>query len=486
MFKNANLHLFSADRAGAAPSASLRHSAVPESSFSTAEQPGVALLRQLLFPATSVLTLYGAALALSQPFTHPYVVLAALAFILSSRLLGAAAFQELKPLAQTESFLLQVALGWLKVLGVLLFIAFVAKTSAVYSRAVIIVWAAATPVLFCVLHILAYRSLCRWNQRGRIARTHIIVGINAASLELATTLERDASLGTFIGFFADTTVNSRSVLGGLDDIAEYVRRNSIDVIHIAWPVDPQPRLRRLLGELRDTTASIYFVLDVPRDAQCPTRIVEMNGIPLLAFFETPYNGLQGVTKRLIDISITVALLAILWPVLLAIAVLVRLDSPGPVIFKQRRYGLNGEEIAVLKFRTMTVTEDGEQIVQARRNDVRVTRLGNFLRRTSLDELPQLFCVLLGSMSLVGPRPHAVAHNEQYRRLIDGYMMRHKVRPGITGWAQVNGFRGETRTLEQMRKRVLYDLEYLRHWSPWVDFKILLRTARLVLRDRNAY
>jgi putative colanic acid biosynthesis UDP-glucose lipid carrier transferase len=162
------------------------------------------------------------------------------------------------------------------------------------------------------------------------------------------------------------------------------------------------------------------------------------------------------------------------------------DSQGPAVFRQRRYGLNGEEISVYKFRTMTVCEDGGEIVQAKPNDPRTTRIGRFLRRTSLDELPQLFCVLAGSMSLVGPRPHAVAHNEQYRHLIDGYMLRHKVRPGITGWAQVNGLRGETRTVDQMRARVLFDLEYLRHWSPWIDIKILLRTALLVVRDRNAY
>jgi putative colanic acid biosynthesis UDP-glucose lipid carrier transferase len=180
------------------------------------------------------------------------------------------------------------------------------------------------------------------------------------------------------------------------------------------------------------------------------------------------------------------LLAFLWPVFLLIALLIRLDSKGPAVFRQRRYGLNGEEFPVYKFRTMTVCEDGGEIVQAKPNDPRITRLGRFLRRTSLDELPQLFCVLAGSMSLVGPRPHAVAHNEQYRHLIDGYMLRHKVRPGITGWAQVNGLRGETRTVDQMRARVLFDLEYLRHWSPWIDIKILLRTALLVVRDRNAY
>jgi putative colanic acid biosynthesis UDP-glucose lipid carrier transferase len=172
--------------------------------------------------------------------------------------------------------------------------------------------------------------------------------------------------------------------------------------------------------------------------------------------------------------------------MLAIAVGVRRSSPGPVIFKQRRYGLYGESINVYKFRTMTVCEDRGPIRQATRNDPRVTRFGAFLRRTSLDELPQLFNVLLGTMSMVGPRPHVVHQNEEYRKVIDGYMRRHKVRPGITGWAQVNGLRGETDTVEKMKRRVEYDIDYVRNWSLGLDARILLRTAALVWRDRNAY
>ena len=195
--------------------------------------------------------------------------------------------------------------------------------------------------------------------------------------------------------------------------------------------------------------------------------------------------MNGVLKRASDIVFASVLIALLWPLMLAVALGVRMSSPGPIIFKQRRYGLYGERILVYKFRTMLVCEDGS-ITQAKRDDPRVTRIGRFLRRTSLDELPQLFNVLFGSMSLVGPRPHAVAHNEEYRKLIDGYMLRHKVRPGITGWAQVNGLRGETESLEKMTRRVEYDLHYLRNWSLALDISILLRTVRIVLRDRNAY
>jgi putative colanic acid biosynthesis UDP-glucose lipid carrier transferase len=484
---------------------SLRNATSIASCIGTNESPSSALVRHLLFPVSAVLSLLISAELLSQPITRPYVILSVLTFALTWKLLGYADFHELRPLAQMELFLPRVLLGWAKVLGVLFFLGFAAKISAQYSRAVIIMWALSTPLVYAMAHVIAYRFVCQWNRRGRIARTHVIVGTNAHAHEMAERLEGDASLGAFIGFFSTNIKSDASksiqsnvigtapgnVLGNLDDLPEYVRRNAIDVIHIAWPMDEHleshPRLKQLLEELRDTTASIYFLLDVPRqDKHSPARIVEMAGMPLFAYVETPHCGLEGVTKRATDLAIAITLLAFLWPVFLLIALLIRVDSQGPAVFRQRRYGLNGEEISVYKFRTMTVCEDGGEIVQAKPNDPRTTRIGRFLRRTSLDELPQLFCVLAGSMSLVGPRPHAVAHNEQYRHLIDGYMLRHKVRPGITGWAQVNGLRGETRTVDQMRARVLFDLEYLRHWSPWIDIKILLRTALLVVRDRNAY
>jgi putative colanic acid biosynthesis UDP-glucose lipid carrier transferase len=181
-----------------------------------------------------------------------------------------------------------------------------------------------------------------------------------------------------------------------------------------------------------------------------------------------------------------AILLLLTPLMLVIALAVRLTSPGPIVFRQRRYGLYGEEIIVYKFRSMTVTEDGNTVVQARVNDQRVTPIGNFLRRSSLDELPQFVNVLQGRMSIVGPRPHAVSHNEQYRKLIKGYMLRHKVKPGITGWAQVNGLRGETATLDRMEARIQHDLDYLRNWSLWLDLWIILKTVKVVLTRENAH
>jgi putative colanic acid biosynthesis UDP-glucose lipid carrier transferase len=212
----------------------------------------------------------------------------------------------------------------------------------------------------------------------------------------------------------------------------------------------------------------------------------IGGVPVVAVCETPFYGLSGLIKRASDIVLASAALVLILPVMLAIAIGIKATSPGPVLFTQRRYGLDGREIIVYKFRTMTVLEDGNVVRQATRDDSRVTRFGAFLRRYSLDELPQFVNVLQGRMSVVGPRPHAVAHNEMYRKLIKGYMIRHKVKPGITGWAQVNGLRGETDTLEKMRARIEYDLSYLRNWSLQLDLQIVLKTALVVLRTQNAY
>jgi putative colanic acid biosynthesis UDP-glucose lipid carrier transferase len=242
----------------------------------------------------------------------------------------------------------------------------------------------------------------------------------------------------------------------------------------------------LLDDLRDTTASIYYVPDIFVFNLIQARPSEIHGIPVVAMLETPFFGYRGVVKRVIDVGFSAIILVLLLPVLMLIALAIRLSSRGPVIFTQRRYGLDGREIGVYKFRTMQVTEDGDQIRQASKTDSRITPVGRVLRRLSLDELPQLINVLQGRMSLVGPRPHAVAHNEEYRKLIKGYMVRHKVLPGITGLAQINGWRGETLNLEDMEARVNYDLDYLRHWSPLLDIKILLLTIVRVFRDDKAY
>ena len=258
----------------------------------------------------------------------------------------------------------------------------------------------------------------------------------------------------------------------------------IDVIFVALPIRHIRRVLDLIDELRDTTASIYYMPDILVFDLIQSRTLEILGIPVIAMCETPFSGYRGVVKRLTDIVLCMAAMPLLLPLMAVISIAVKATSPGPAIFRQRRYGLDGRPIVVYKFRTMDVTEDGDVITQATKDDARVTTVGRFLRRYSLDEFPQFFNVLQGRMSLVGPRPHAVAHNEWYRKLIKGYMMRHKVPPGITGLAQINGCRGETALLEQMQARIDYDLEYLRHWSLMLDLKILTRTVLRLVRDAN--
>ena len=242
----------------------------------------------------------------------------------------------------------------------------------------------------------------------------------------------------------------------------------------------------LLEELQGTTASIFFVPDVFGISIIQGRLQDLNGVPIVGMCETPFTGTNQLVKRIEDIVLSAIILVIISPLLLAVAIGVKLSSPGPVIFRQKRNGLDGEEIIVYKFRSMRAMDDGPVVKQATKDDQRITPFGAFIRRTSLDELPQFMNVLQGRMSIVGPRPHAVAHNELYRKLIKAYMVRHKVKPGITGWAQVNGHRGETDTVEKMQARVEYDLEYLRNWSLGFDLQIVARTIKLVFFDRNAY
>jgi len=209
-------------------------------------------------------------------------------------------------------------------------------------------------------------------------------------------------------------------------------------------------------------------------------------MPAVSIYENPVSGLRGVVKRFEDIFLSLIILFIIALPMLFIAITIKLTSRGPILFRQIRYGLGGKPIKVWKFRSMKASKDGDEFLQAIKNDPRITRFGAFLRKTSLDELPQFFNVLSGSMSIVGPRPHAVAHNEAYRNIIRGYMLRHKTKPGITGWAQVNGFRGETDSLDKMRNRVMYDIDYIRKWSVLFDLKIILLTVVKGFIGKNAY
>jgi putative colanic acid biosysnthesis UDP-glucose lipid carrier transferase len=453
----------------------------------------MAFLDAVLPALVSVGLLYGLCAVYGIEFKGFFVVLAILSALLSLLLPRGQPAQASQLVQSTLPLAIRVIVRWMMIIAVLLAIGFVTKYSVDFSRRVVLTWAVATPAVLILLTVCLHELMRRLLYDPSMVRRVAFAGCNEVSLTLARRIGNSGSMAMHVeGFFDDRSAERLGLseparlLGALPDLVSFVQRNQIDVVFVALPVSHIRRVVQLLDELRDTTASVYYVPDIFAIDLIQARSGELLGIPVVALCETPFYGYRGVVKRIMDIALALTVLIVALPLLLALALMVRLSSPGPVIFKQRRYGLDGREIIVYKFRTMTVVEDGSDIVQARKVDPRITGVGRFMRRYSLDELPQLLNVLQGHMSLVGPRPHAVAHNEEYRKLIKGYMIRHKVPPGITGLAQVNGCRGETARVEDMQARINYDLEYLRHWSPLLDFKILFLTAVRLLRDEKAY
>ena len=363
------------------------------------------------------------------------------------------------------------------------------------ARLIVLTWACSSAAIMIITHSLL-RSFNRafWT-RGLNHRPVAIVGVTELGFQLARNLDAQPELGLKLVGYYDDRPKERSPeppaglkrqIGGIEDLIADAKAGFIETIYITFPMRAEDRIRGVLRQLSDTTASVYIVPDFFVFQMLHSRWTDIGGLPAVSVFENPLYGVDGVVKRLFDIvagSIILTLLAI--PMLIT-AIAVKLTSRGSVFFRQRRYGLDGNEILVWKFRSMRVCEDGNKVTQATKGDSRLTPIGGFLRKSSLDELPQLFNVIGGSMSLVGPRPHATAHNEQYRQMIEGYMLRHKIKPGITGLAQVRGWRGETDTLEKMQKRIECDHEYIREWSLMLDISILLRTVLVVLKRQNAY
>lgn len=351
--------------------------------------------------------------------------------------------------------------------------------------------------LMLVISRVAIRILLRYlRTKGYNTRSVVIVGAGDLGRSLALQFIKNPWMGYVLkGFYDDkkssgtTKVGEEAeipVLGELAQLIEDTKRYGYEKIYIALPMRAEEKMRWLVDELSDTTASVYVVPDVFTFELLHAKNEFINGFPTISIYDSPVDGSNALVKRLEDIVLTIPILALIAIPMMLIAAAVKLTSKGPVIFKQLRYGIDGKPIKVYKFRTMKVMENGDRVVQAKKNDSRLTPIGGFLRRTSLDELPQFFNVLQGRMSIVGPRPHAVAHNEEYRKLVKRYMLRHKVKPGITGWAQVNGWRGETDTLDKMEKRVEYDLEYINKWSLALDLKIIFLTIFKGFFNKNAY
>ena len=387
------------------------------------------------------------------------------------------------------------ALTWGYTLAALLVLGFLTKETAELSRKAVLMTTGYTLVFLCAARVtmrMVQQFRC---STGANTRKIAIVGVNKLGIQLARNLIASPQVGLSLqGFYDDRGADRTGPLptdcgeqvGSIAELVAAARRGEVQRIYITFPMRAEERIRSVLNELADSTASVYIVPDFFVFELLHSRWTDINGLPAVSVFENPFYGVDGLLKRTLDLVLaSIALLLLAIP-MAVIALLVKRSSPGPVFFRQLRYGLDGRSILVWKFRSMGVCENGDTVTQATKNDPRVTPIGAILRRTSLDEIPQLFNVLAGSMSLVGPRPHANAHNEHYRSLIPGYMLRHKVKPGITGWAQVNGWRGETDTLEKMEKRIECDHQYIRQWSLGLDIEILFRTVLVVFSRKNAY
>ncbi|WP_409656934.1 undecaprenyl-phosphate glucose phosphotransferase [Caldimonas sp.] len=454
--------------------------------FFGAPQSVTSMVAAVLEPGLMVLSLLLAYAWFDQPVGRPELVLSLLVFALAFP--GRDRFRDNLLAAATD-----IALSWFTLMAIFGLLGYATSSFGLFDTRALLLWALATPVLqwlsvWAGAHIVNHHA-----NLPRSRRSAVVVGAGPLGEKVSRALAERRDRGIdFLGYFDDRTDDrlhegaAPHRLGTLSDVGAYVSAHGVRDVYITLPLGSQPRIVRLLEQLQGTTASLYYVPDVFGISIIQGRLQDMGGVPVVGICETPFTGTNELVKRLSDIVMASVILVLISPLMLVIALGVKLSSPGPVIFKQRRNGLDGEEIVVYKFRTMRVLEDGPVVKQATKDDPRITPFGAFLRRTSLDELPQFINVLQGRMSIVGPRPHAVAHNEAYRRLIKAYMVRHKVRPGITGWAQVHGYRGETEVIEKMQARVEYDLEYLRNWSLGLDLQIIARTIRLMLFDRHAY
>jgi putative colanic acid biosynthesis UDP-glucose lipid carrier transferase len=419
-------------------------------------------------------------------------LIAVVVFLLMSQLTG---LHRRPDVGSADREMTTIAATWGMTVLVLALLAFATRYGQHFARSVMMAWIALAPTLIGLGRMcmrIVHGGLMR---RGIGVRRLAIAGLNDLGRQTAINIEQDPSLGLqLVGFYDDRSIFRESAAadseielqGNLSELVELARDGQIDTVLITLPMRAEDRIKFLLDKLSDSTVSVYIIPDFFVFELLHSQWTSMGGLPAVSVFENPLFGIDGMVKRVSDLVLaSIALVASAIP-MAVIAVCVKLSSPGPVFFRQRRYGLDGREILVWKFRSMRTCDNGPVVKQATANDPRITRIGAVLRRTSLDEIPQLFNVIEGSMSLVGPRPHASAHNEQYRSLIRGYMLRHKVKPGITGLAQVNGCRGETETLDKMQDRINWDHRYIRSWSLWTDIKIMFRTVFVVLKQDQAH
>ncbi|MBF7074887.1 undecaprenyl-phosphate glucose phosphotransferase [Glaciecola sp. MH2013] len=394
---------------------------------------------------------------------------------------------------QSTSILIKyTAIAWSIASAVLTVCSYFLPNLIVYEQQLVLFWILSTYPALAIWRIVFRELLFMLRRQGRNTRQAAIIGATPAGYNLAMQINDNSHLGIKLaGLFDDREPSRLStefleyLEGDIELAIARAKEGSIDYIYIAMPMSAEKRIMDILNRCSDTTCSVYIIPNFLIYNLLHARWQSVGSVQTLSVFDTPFQGANNVLKRIEDIILASLILLVIAIPMLIIALKIKASSDGPVIFKQDRYGLDGKKISICKFRTMTTMDNGEHVKQATKNDQRITPFGAFLRRRSLDELPQFFNVLQGKMSVVGPRPHAVAHNEQYRELIQGYMLRHKVKPGITGWAQINGFRGETNTINKMVKRVEYDLDYIHRWSIGLDIKIVLISVFKGFSSKNA-
>ncbi len=388
----------------------------------------------------------------------------------------------------------RLAVAWSIIFFLLITAAFLLKTSALFSRGWTVIWFTSGFLGLLMVRVALYAQIGRWRQLGRLTRNVVIVGGGEHGRRLLRHLKQLPKTDIeILGVYDDRAdrvpdmIEGYPKLGTTDDLLEFARRNRVDEVLVALPWTAEERLLEILKRLRTLPVDVRLGPDLIgfRLPQC--SFDRFGRIPMLTVFSKPLSDWKLLTKEIEDRVLATLILLFILPLMLVIAVFIKLDSPGPVFFRQKRYGFNNQVIDVYKFRSMHAdTAKDATVPQAKRKDPRVTHVGRFLRRSSLDELPQFINVLRGEMSIVGPRPHAVPHNDYFANIIEEYAARHRVKPGITGWAQINGWRGGTDTVKKIQKRVEYDLYYIENWSIGLDLKIILMTAVVMLRGSNAY
>ena len=397
-----------------------------------------------------------------------------------------------------SALLSRLTLAWLGVCLLVTSLTYFTKTGEELSRVWVVITLISAYAVMIVTRVAAILLIHLLRRRGYNQKNIVIVGLSSLGVHACERLKKHKENGLEpVALFDDnpelhgTSVQGVEVIGGIDGLVHYIERKRAEgeQIHQVWlalPLSEASKIESIQSSLMDTATSVYLIPDLLGFKLASLQINYVEDLPVMRMSVPALRGYKRAIKRLTDLCLSALALSALSPLFLIVAIWIKLDSKGPVFFKQRRYGQFGQEILVWKFRSTTVTEDADVVVQATRGDQRVTQSGAILRKTSIDELPQLINVFIGNMSLVGPRPHAVAHNEFYRTKVPGYMARHQIKPGITGLAQVNGCRGETSELKDMERRVQFDLQYIKNWSLWLDIWIMIRTVVTVLNTKDTY